>query len=122
MGGKMMVVLEAGKPWKDFPATPGRIEITVTPDEGIIPLYTVSGTIYCARSRQAKYNDLTGMSFKQILLKYITTNGDVLIAGDKSNPLKVQIENVNPSTANGYSGTKITIIGVMTHPELALMT
>jgi len=120
-GGKIIVVLKTTKSWLEFPATPGRIEVTVTPDEGIIPLYTVSGIIYCARCRQAKYNDITGMRFKKILLKYVTGNGDVLVAGDRANPLKVQIENVNPSAANGYSGTKITLSGVMTHSELPLM-
>jgi hypothetical protein len=121
VGIRILVEILSGKSWTDFPHTPGKIDITVVPDEGVNPLYTVSGTIYCARGNQEKYNDITSKRLKKILLKYTTGNGDVLVAGDKLNPLTVRIENVNPSAANGYSGTKITISGVMTHPELVLI-
>ena len=122
VGSKIIVSLPTDKPWKDFNATPGKIEITVTPGDelGLTP-YTVSGTIYCPRFVLSRYNELIKFQFHKTLIKYITGNGDVLVAGDNENPLTVKSENINPSQANGYSGTKLTISGIMKHPELVLM-
>jgi hypothetical protein len=119
---KIKIGMATGKSWVDFNPTPGRIEVTVTPgDENGLTPYTVSGIIYCPRFSMERYGELRKFNFRKILLKYVTGNGDVLVAGDTENPLKVQHENLNPSAANGYSGTKITISGVMKHPELVLM-
>lgn len=121
VGDKIIVSLQADKPWNEIPATRGKIEITVTPgDESGLTPYTVNGVIICPRFSLAMYGELRKFNFKRILLKYITGNGDVLVVGDTENPLKVVHENLNPSAANGYSGTKLTISGVMKHPELVL--
>lgn len=121
IGSKLKLGLPAGKTWIDFKATPGKIEITVTPgDESGLTPYTVAGTIYCPRFSLSRYGELVSLQFHKILLKYITGNGDVLVAGDKETPLTVKSENVNPSQTNGYSGVKLTISGTMRHPELEL--
>jgi hypothetical protein len=121
VGSKIIVSLPTSKSWKEIPATPGKIEITVTPgDESGLTLYTVAGTIYCSRFSLVEYGNLIVMGYHKILLKYVTGNGDVLVAGDKENPLTVKVENVNPAAANGYSGTKLIISGTMKHPELVL--
>jgi len=122
IGSKIIVSLQVDKPWKEIPATPGKIEITVTPgNESVLTPYTVAGIIYCSRFSLVEYGELLVIGYHKILLKYITANGDSLVAGDKENPLTVKIENVNPSKANGYSGTKLTISGIMKHPELELV-
>jgi len=119
---KIIVILPSDKPWKEIPATPGKIEITVTPTtENDVTIYTVAGIIYCPRHRLSKYNEFSFNKKSKIILKYITGNGDVLVAGDKDTPLTIVSENANPSAANGYSGVKLSISGVMTHPELVLM-
>jgi len=122
LGSKIIVSLPTNKPWNEIPATPGKIEITVTPgDESGLTPYTVAGTIYCSRFNMKSLMKTYSLMFHKILLKYVTGNGDVLVAGDKENPLTVKVENVNPSQANGFSGTKLTISGTMKHPELELL-
>ena len=121
VGSKIIVSLPTSKPWVELPATPGKIEITVTPgDESGLTPFTVAGTIYCPRFGLARYNELIKFQFHKTLIKYRTGNGDVLVAGDKENPLTIKHENINPSQANGYSGVKLTISGTMRHPELEL--
>lgn len=118
---KIIVILPADKPWKEIPATPGKIEILVSPvTENGLTTYQVSGTIYCPRPKLSRYNEFSLFKRNKILLKYTTGNGDILVAGDKETPLTVVAENVNPSAANGYSGTKLIISGIMIHPELVL--
>jgi len=118
---KIIVVHKSAKSWNEIPATPGKIEITVTPTtENGLTIYSVVGTIFCPRFKLSRYNEYQKLVRPQILLKYITGNGDVLVAGDKETPLKVITENVNPGAANGYSGTKLSISGLMSHPELVL--
>lgn len=118
---KIIVDLQSRKLWNEITATPGKIEITVTPTtENGLTIYSVVGTIFCPRFKLSRYNEYKKLVRPQILLKYITGNGDVLIAGDKETPLKVITENVNPGAANGYSGTKLSISGLMSHPELVL--
>ena len=122
VGSKIMISLPIDKPWKEIPATPGKIEITVVPgDESGLTPYTVAGTIFCPRFSLSHYGELVSFQMRKFLIKYVTGNGDVLVAGDKETPLTVKPENVNPSQANGYSGTKLTISGVMRHPELVLI-
>jgi len=122
VGSKIIVSLPTDKPWNEIPATPGKIEITVTPgDESGLTPYTVAGTIYCPRFSLSSYGELVSFQMRKFLIKYITGNGDVLVAGDKENPLTIKPENVNPSQANGYSGTKLIISGIMKHPELELV-
>lgn len=122
IGSGIKISLSASKTWTDFKATPGKIEMVVTPVDGSGQTpYVVNGTIYCPRFALTHYNELTKFRFRKVLVKYTTGNGDVLVAGDKENPLKVVAENVNPSQANGYSGTKLTISGLMNHPELVLV-
>jgi hypothetical protein len=118
---KIIVILQSDKLWNEIPATPGKIEITVIPStENGLTKYSVSGIIYCPRPRLSTYNEFSLFKRNKILLKYTTGNVDVLVAGDKETPLTVISENVNPSLANGYSGVKLSISGLMTHPELVL--
>lgn len=121
-GTGILLSLSAGKSWKEIPATPGKIEITVTPaeDNGLTS-YNVNGTIYCASGKMDNPAERIQLKTRKILLKYTTGNGFVYVAGDKENPLKVLLENITPSTASGYSGTKITITGSMKHAELPLL-
>lgn len=122
IGSQIKIGLSAGKTWNDFKATRGKTEITVTPgDESGLTPYTVAGTIYCPRFVFTRYNELMKNKLNQTLIKYTTGNGDVLVVGDKETPITVKVENINPSQANGYSGTKLTISGIMKHPELVLM-
>jgi len=122
VGEQIIVTLPVSKPWVDFKATPGKIEITVTPgDENGLTPYIVAGVIYCPRFSLTRYNEFSSFRIRKFLIKYITGNGDILVAGDKEHPLTIKAENVNPGQANGYSGTKLSISGRMTHPELSLI-
>ena len=122
IGQDIRIGFGGNKSWKEFPATPSKIEVTVIPNyENGLMCYTVSGVVFCPRCRLEKFGELIKLQYRKILLKYTTVSGDVLVAGDKSNPLKVLVENLTPTPANGYSGTKLTISGIMTHPALSLV-
>lgn len=121
IGSKIKLAIQNSWEWRHIQNTPGKIEITVTPVDETGSAYTVAGTIYCARFNQARYGAFTNFPRRKVLIKYTTANGDVLVVGDKQTPLSVKAENLNPSQANGYSGTKLTISGTMKHPELVLM-
>ena len=121
VGEQILLSLMGNKSWKEFPATPTKIEMTVTPkSENGLTTYSVAGVVFCPRCRLARIGALTMLQNKKILLKFATTGGDVMVVGDKSNPLKVLVEQLTPTSANSYSGTKITLSGIMTHPALTL--
>ena len=108
--------------WKEFPATPSKIEVSVTPNtQNGLATYTVAATIYCPRFKLTKMGEFNFLALRKILLKIETVNGDVLVIGDKSNPLNVLVEPLTPSAVNGYSGIKLTISGILTHSALCLV-
>jgi hypothetical protein len=108
--------------WKEFPATPSKIEVGVTSNtQNGLATYTVAATIYCPRFKLTKMGEFNSLALKKILLKIETVNGDVLIIGDKSNPLNVLVEPLTPSAVNGYSGIKLSISGILTHSALCLV-
>jgi hypothetical protein len=117
---KICISLIKGKVWKDFQATPGKIEITVTPTDVTNNLYTVSGTIFIPKLHELTFCEKIQFKSRRILIEYTTNNGDVLIAGDKENSIRALVEDVTPSAASGYSGHKITISGTMKHTSLPL--
>jgi len=111
------------KTWMEFPATPKKIQVTVTPtDENGITSYTIGAVILCPTPKVSERDELKRLIRHRILLKFTTANGEVLVVGDKDHPLKLTIEKIIPTEANGYSGSKFTISGINTHPELTLRT
>jgi len=114
--------IASGQGWKNLPASPGRIEIVVAENnQNGLSSYPVSGTIYCPRFQFDHYTDMVQLKARRILLKYTTANGDVLVVGDKQNPITVTAEQLNPASATGYCGVKFTLSGTMTHSELPLL-
>jgi len=111
------------KSWVELPASPNKIQVTVTPtDENGITSYTIDAVVLCPTPKLTTRDDLKRFNRHKILLKFTTANGEVLVVGDKENPLKLIIEKLTPSEANGYSGSKFTISGINRHPALTLRT
>lgn len=122
MSTGIIVNLISSKDWNDFQATPGKIEITVTPETSNgVTTFTVSGTILIPKQRELSLTDQIQIRKRGLLIRYMPFNGHFLVVGDKANPITATIENLNPPTASGYRGQKITISGVMTHSELPLL-
>ena len=118
----ILISLTNRKNWKDFEASSGKIDITVTPtDANGVTLYTVAGTIWIPKIRELTFCEQIQFKSRRILIKYVTANGDILVVGDKENSIKVLVENVTPTTASGYCGQKITLSGTMKHSELPLL-
>ena len=111
------------KNWVEFPATPKKIQVTVTPNpQNGITSYAIDVIVLCATPKVSERNDLKILISNKILLKLTTANGEVLVVGDKEHPLKVITEKIIPTEANGYSGSKFSIQGINTHPALTLLT
>lgn len=122
MKNGILINLAGGKGWHDFNASPGKMEIMVEESESnSLPIHTASGTIHSPRFQFERYTDMIQLKARKILLRYTTANGDVMVVGDKENPIKVMVDILNPSNASGFSGVKFTLSGVMKHAELPLL-
>jgi hypothetical protein len=118
---KINLSFTGNKNWVEFPATPNKIQVTVTPKPSNgKTLYDVNAVVFCPTPKLEKFSQLQSLEMRKILLRYTTANGETLVVGDKSNPLKVTIEKITPSQANGYSGTKFNMTCTMTHSELTI--
>lgn len=104
--------------WVEFNASLGNIDITVSESE--TNLFSIDGKIRCPRQKFENLRDMIVLKNKSIIVKYETVNGDILVVGDASNPIKVKHKILNPSQASGYSGVEYSLSGVMTHEELPI--
>jgi hypothetical protein len=118
----IIVNLPGNRDWVNFDARIGNIEINVTENsENGLSFFNVEGKIRCPRSIFADVGSFHFNTNLPVLIKYFTTNGDVLVVGDKENPVRVNLKMLNPAQASGFSGAEYTLTGVMKHPELPLL-
>ena len=116
------VNFKKNKFWVEFNASLGNIDISVQENEvNGTSLFNVAGKIRCPRQKFEKVTEMNIPSGKRILLKYNTINGDILVAGDRENTIKVTAKILNPKDASGYSGVEYTLVGTMKHAELPLL-
>ena len=119
----ILLELKSGKAWKEFPARIGNIEIDVTEETNVVhDSWTVSGKIRCPR--KAYENTREMILFRQnrkILVKYTTTNGDVMVVGDMQYPVIVTHKLLNGAAASAYSGVEYQLTGAQKHPQLPLL-
>lgn len=118
----VIINLRPNRNWFDFPASIGNIEIyVVESDANGTSMFSVDGKIRCPRVKSGDVPKIIDFRNKPIIVKYTTGNGDVLVVGDKEDPIKVTRKIINPKDVAGYSGVEYSLSGVMKHSELNIL-
>ena len=119
----ILLELKSGCAWKQFPSRIGNIEIDIAEVENVVrDSWTISGKIRCPR--KAYENTREMILFRRnnkIIVKYTTTNGDVLVVGSKEYPITVTQKLLTGVQASEYSGVEYTLKGAQYCPQLPIL-
>lgn len=116
------VTFKANKNWSDFDTLPAKIDISVEEIKNSgVSLFKVSGKIKVSRQKFENTPEMVKFRQSKVLVKFITGNGDVLVVGDRENPVTIVHKIINPSGVDTASGVEYYLTGTQKHPELPLL-
>lgn len=116
------VTFKPNTDWTDFDTLPGKIDISVEEIKNSgISLFEVSGKIKVSRQKFENTPEMVKFRQSKVLVKFITGNGDVLVVGDRENPVTITHKIINPSGVDTASGVEYNLTGTQKHPELPLL-
>ncbi len=119
----ILLELKSGCAWKQFPARIGNIEIDVTEVENVVHnSWTIAGKIRCPRKAYENTKEMILFrTFKKILVKYTTANGDVFLIGTQQYPITVTNKLIPGTLASEYSGVEYILKGAQYSPQLPIL-